>query len=614
MTAAAQTDSPAGLARFDLPRPGATGYPASIPSWARPTSSASSSRAVSPAPSTSSRKQRNNLPNLSIGGHDGPTQVLALSAGCQPDEVYKNYMGGWRYRLRRALVKNLEWESPIMAKYQVIRHLSKAARRPYLDTYFVWSSILGTQYVVVLPIISFASGFNIRTQFIDNSSAFMIGLPLFWWFGNAQDGRALLNVLSAGVYLASVFKDLFCVPRPYTPPVERLSISSHGLEYGFPSTHSTNAVSISLLFANVFLRAYPNAPAWATGAVLCLCGAYAISVVTGRLYCGMHSLMDCVAGSLLGTAIFVAYIRLEPLLEDFLLQPGYIVPSLILPTLFLLVSTHPQPVDDCPCFEDAIAFVSVAAGISLGWWSLNSHPALQMSLSLTTRGAMVDSDVLDKIIRLSSILAKLSIGVGAIFVWRIIAKRAMYFILPPLFHIVTPIIELPRRFYRPARNYQQIEISKPLQAIPSVLNLADLGSPSIEMTNKYSQGLLFPPTPVTPSSASSLSPSPSPTELSAKSSSGSHKQSEYLQIMGTASRRPKRSTEKQHPSRQASGDSQNSDAADASSSKADRMNVRQVRVVHFDVDVITKVVVYSGIGFIATLGMPLTFMWMHLDV
>lgn len=33
-----------------------------------------------------------------------------------------------------------------------------------------------------------------------------------------------------------------------------------------------------------------------------------------------------------------------------------------------LVHRHPQPVDDCPCFEDAIAFISVEMGEHLTRW------------------------------------------------------------------------------------------------------------------------------------------------------------------------------------------------------------------------------------------------------
>lgn len=38
------------------------------------------------------------------------------------------------------------------------------------------------------------------------------------------------------------------------------------------------------------------------------------------------------------------------------------MPGVAIPLCLFLVHRHPQPVDDCPCFEDAIAFVSVLMG------------------------------------------------------------------------------------------------------------------------------------------------------------------------------------------------------------------------------------------------------------
>ena len=44
------------------------------------------------------------------------------------------------------------------------------------------------------------------------------------------------------------------------------------------------------------------------------------------------------------------------------------VPLLVVPISLIMVNQHPVPVDDCPCFEDAIAFVSVLMGSLLGRW------------------------------------------------------------------------------------------------------------------------------------------------------------------------------------------------------------------------------------------------------
>jgi membrane-associated phospholipid phosphatase len=60
------------------------------------------------------------------------------------------------------------------------------------------------------------------------------------------------------------------------------------LEYGFPSTHSTNSISVALYLIAVTGDSLPYDSPTHT---LCILGAafYALSVVFGRIYCGMHS-------------------------------------------------------------------------------------------------------------------------------------------------------------------------------------------------------------------------------------------------------------------------------------------------------------------------------------
>ena len=56
---------------------------------------------------------------------------------------------------------------------------------------------------------------------------------------NANGGPTffrLVFVLALGVYLSSFIKDLVCAPRPFAPPVTRLSRSNSILD--FPKTHS----------------------------------------------------------------------------------------------------------------------------------------------------------------------------------------------------------------------------------------------------------------------------------------------------------------------------------------------------------------------------------------
>jgi hypothetical protein len=121
---------------------------------------------------------------------------------------------------------------------------------------------------------------------------------------------------------------------------------------------------------------------YASCAILML---YAVTIVVGRLYTGMHSSIDCASGVFLGVFVWGSYAVLKETIENWLQSGQWIgnvvsfvlagnltyfvlVPLTSIPVCLLLVHYHPQPVDDCPCFEDAIAFVSVILGIVLCRW------------------------------------------------------------------------------------------------------------------------------------------------------------------------------------------------------------------------------------------------------
>ncbi|KAH7332750.1 phosphatidic acid phosphatase type 2/haloperoxidase [Rhizoctonia solani] len=387
-----------------------------------------------------------------------PSQIAARvdslddAPGTLPDEYYDAAMAPWRAAIRRRLVKNLKYES------EWIGIMQRKIRRPFLDTYFVYTSSLGTH------------------------TFFMIVLPMFFFFGYPMAGFGLLHVLAAGVYFSSLIKDLICSPRPFEPTVTRLTVGSHHLEYGFPSTHSTNSVSIALYLHTLARNGLANEAIspFAYHIIQVLLVIYAFSIVFGRLYCAMHSFTDCAAGVVVGTAIWAAQLQWGSAFDLWISSNGWNVPVIVLVSGLFLVHRHAEPVDDCPCFEDAIAFVSVVMGAVIARWHFSHFILAPAQLSTwseyfvsRTPGSTFATSY-DIAIFASYAALKMIVGVTAIFVWRIIAKRVLLTILPPIYRkFSSEVGPLPtRRWYTPATDYSEVPADAAhLRTVPSVIDL-----------------------------------------------------------------------------------------------------------------------------------------------
>ncbi|KAJ7072297.1 sphingosine-1-phosphate phosphatase [Mycena amicta] len=401
-------------------------------------------------------------------------------------DLYDANLPRWRAAVRRKLVRSIRAESVLVARLQ------DAIRTPLLDKYFVYTSAMGSH------------------------TFFMLFLPMLFFFGHEKLGRGLIITLALGIYLTSVMKDLFCSPRPFAPPVTRLTIGTHHLEYGMPSTHSTNSVSLALLFfAHLHEGAFPvdgaptvSFPVYLT-CTICL-GWYVVSIVFGRLYLAMHSFTDCIVGVVVGLYVWLAHTSFRGIpislatpvftYHTTLLQgwgggayldawiantptSSFRVPLTLIPLALLAVHLHPQPLDDCPCFEDAIAIGSVALGMLVGRWGamrFNPETTKQLTTLMPGSGWVLQNDVWEAVPRTWADVAvwwivafcKICLGVNAIFIWRLAAKAAMHRALPPTFRLLAKLMRLPnRRFYTPATDYTNVPPVDALHPIPSVIDL-----------------------------------------------------------------------------------------------------------------------------------------------
>ncbi|KAH8883416.1 PAP2-domain-containing protein [Thozetella sp. PMI_491] len=379
-------------------------------------------------------------PPTSSSSMGGANNAQNGDAGLKSLGHYKRALPKWRYALRQNLLPLVRWETPYLAYFQ------SKMRTPALDSYFAITANLGTH------------------------TFFMVGLPILFWCNFKDFGKGLVRILAEGVFFSGFIKDMCSLPRPLSPPLHRITMSgSVALEYGFPSTHSANAVSVAV-YAILLLRSESNIfSATTTFALEALSYCYALSIVVGRLYCGMHGFLDVIFGSLLGAVISLVEFYYAPLLEDWMQSSLWGYPLIVALLIIVLVRIHPEPADDCPCFDDSVAFAGVVIGVEAGSWRF-----WHSSWSYIYNGP-------DAVFDLSSlgwpvIVGRIVFGVLVVFLWREIMKPALLKFLPHLFRVIeTHGLSLPRRFFMPASEYKNVPLRlRDDNLLPNVSDLPKL--------------------------------------------------------------------------------------------------------------------------------------------
>jgi len=132
--------------------------------------------------------------------------------------------------------------------------------------------------------------------------AFLLLLPLIFWCVDKRQGARLGALLMLSAYFNYALKDLFDQPRP---SLERVKVLAEETSPGLPSGHSQNSVAVYGYLAAQLRR--PRA--WVVA------GLVALVVGVSRIYLGVHFASDVLGGWLVGMAVLLLYLRVEPDVE-----------------------------------------------------------------------------------------------------------------------------------------------------------------------------------------------------------------------------------------------------------------------------------------------------------
>ncbi|KAF2703213.1 sphingosine-1-phosphate phosphohydrolase-like protein [Pleomassaria siparia CBS 279.74] len=535
-----------------------------------------------------------------------PIQADRLDAGMKHHDHYAQRLPPWRNALRNRLIPIVRLETPYLALLQ------NKLRTPALDSYFAFTANLGTH------------------------TFFMVMLPILFWCGYTNVGRAMVHMLAAGVFWSGFLKDMLCLPRPLSPPLSRITMSgSAALEYGFPSSHSTNAVSVTV-YAIQMLRNSPEQAHqhWYFAGQM-LFYFYAVSIVFGRLYCGMHGLLDVVVGCILGALIAVVQLMYGERLDTWLFDDTYVNVMILTLVIFVLVRIHPEPADDCPCFDDSMAFAGVVVGVNIGAWhyartgfALDYPIPSTVPFDLKAMGIVVAS-------------LRILVGVVIIFLWRASMKPTLFKVLPPLFRLLEQArLNLPRAFFLNASKYTSVpklsgddNVIPPASELPHMLkSLAHPRKRSVSIgpqsaadayeTLAYRNrrrresvssldGTMPEGAPWSASTKEPITqvgkPSMGPGLLPTPMSSRVHSYEKMLERPELAAITP--------PEYDVdfAGEVVQS-PLEAENEKRELFNMLTKPRVRYDVEVVTKIVIYAGIGWLAVEGNPISFQLVGLGL
>lgn len=447
-------------------------------------------------------------------------------------------------------------------------------------------------------------------------------------------GHSMVHILAAGVFFSGFVKDLLCLPRPLSPPLQRITMSgSAALEYGFPSTHSTNAVSVAVYALFILNHGDPSISASANLTLQILCYFYAFTIVIGRLYCGMHGFFDVIIGSALGAGLALIQCIYGEAFDLYVQHGTFIEVLIVIISILVLVRVHPEPADDCPCFDDSVAFAGVVIGVEAGCWHFGNT---QYGTS-DPFPATVPFDLVK--IGWTRTILRIVLGVVVIFAWREVMKPTLLRGLPPLFRVIEKHgLSLPRKFFLESSKYTQVpRLLKDDNVIPSMSEiptfLSNIRHPRRRAVSVGPQSeadayeTLAYREKRRKDSLSSPSPASQPTQGTSNYFSGQstganlgHKADGHLKpskldlyegMMGTGFESPAATPTLTEPQSPVEGSTEEIERTVEEKEMFSRVQRPRVR---YDVEVVTKLIVYSGIAWLAVEGNPILFQVIGLGI
>jgi len=212
-------------------------------------------------------------------------------------------------------------------------------------------------------------------------------LPFLFWIGEPQLARSMTIFCAAMTHIGNAMKDVFCSPRPRSPPVRRTEANksqgdtsqSSTQEYGFPSTHSVNAICFAGYLIHFFNKqgyfaddewwapeGWPKT--WLPPSVLCGLVLWCVNICYGRIYLGMHTPVDIAGGIIVGWILLGFWILVEDFCDAWITAGFTGLPLYQLIYSVVILWAYPIPLRPNPSFSYSLYLTAACNGVVIGVW------------------------------------------------------------------------------------------------------------------------------------------------------------------------------------------------------------------------------------------------------
>ncbi|XP_015279837.1 PREDICTED: sphingosine-1-phosphate phosphatase 1 [Gekko japonicus] len=310
-------------------------------------------------------------PALEEAQEKSASDVLLVNGSCLATP--ENGEGDRRYRLRSARdagEKGEGWHSNGMKNGVVPGEAAESQQGPAEDgKQHSWgmkrqprrNSLTGE---------SVCQAFRIRSRFLyylftlgtelGNELFYILFFPFCIWNVDAWMGRRLIIVWVWVMYLGQCTKDVIRWPRPASPPVVKLEIF-YNSEYSMPSTHAMSGTAIPLTLVLLSYGRWQYPVLYGLLLAFCWCSLVCFS----RIYMGMHSVLDVIAGFLYAILILAVFLPAVDLVDNFNLTHKYA--PLIIISLHLALGIFSFTLDTWSTSRgDTAQILGCGAGVACG--------------------------------------------------------------------------------------------------------------------------------------------------------------------------------------------------------------------------------------------------------